>query len=301
MAGDGQLMHDRRCRVTTATPIDDPTDFKTTKTHVVEVDGGVTDQPGRIGLRLQFKVTRTLKKEPNTSEITITNLNNDSRSALQKKGSKVMLEAGYRGTGVSRYFVGDIRNADHIRANGDWESKLSLGDGERAWGFSRISESFAPGTPKSDVIRRVGIVMGIDKGNLDDAVGNISGAFEQGFCAAGNTARVFDKLIKGAKLEWSVQDNALQILDPYATLNLPVPVLSESTGLVGSPEMGAPKKKGGTGLVKCKHLLFPTKPGAKVKLESSRYDGYLRVESCVFTGDTHGGDWYTEIEGTILR
>lgn len=301
MAGSGQILWDRRCRVTIATPVDDSTDFKDTKTQVVEVDGGVTDQRGRIGQRIQFKVTRTLKKEPNTSEITISNLNSTSRGNLQKRGVKLLLEAGYKSTGVARYFAGDVRSVDHIRADADWESKLRLGDGERAWNFSRVSESFAPGTARSDVAKRVGSLLGIDVGNLNDWASKISGSYDQGFTAFGSTARVFDQIIKGAQLEWSIQDNALQILDPYGTLDLPIPVISEDSGMVGSPEMGAPKKKGAPGLIKVKSLLFPTKPGAKVKLKSDRYDGYLRVESVTFTGDTHGGDWYTEIDGSIVK
>src|SRR4051812_17238385 len=58
-------------------------------------------------LRVQFKIKKTTKKEPNTAEITITNLNPEHRAQLQTQGGKFILLAGYESTGVEQLFVGD--------------------------------------------------------------------------------------------------------------------------------------------------------------------------------------------------
>lgn len=301
MALSGLALFDRRCRLTIANPVDEENNFSKTQVQVIEIDGGTTDNRAVSGMRVAFKITKTLKKEPNTSEIVVTNLSPKRRSSLQHKGVKVMLEAGYKATGVKKYFSGDVRTIDHVRNNADWDTTMKLGDGERAWGFARISESFAPGTPKANVVRTIAKSMGLELGNLDEQLASLTGTIDQGFAAAGPSSHAMNQIITSLGKEWSVQDGQLQILDPYQVLNLPVPEISVSSGLLDSPEMGTPPKKGKPALVKFKSLLIPVKPGGKVKLVSERYNGYVRVVAVTFTGDTHGGSWETEISGQILQ
>lgn len=300
MAGSGQLLYDRRCRVTILTPVSTPNDFKTTTTDVLEINAGATDDKAVAGLRVSFKISKTLKKEPNTAEIVVTNLNPQHRANLQQKGVRLQLEAGYKQTGVVRYWAGDVRTVDHVRNGAQWDTTFRIGDGERAWRYARVNESFAPGTPTASVVNTIATAMGINAGNLDKQLSSITGTMDQGWGAAGSASRELDRLLKSIGKTWSIQDNELQILDPYATLDLPVPVISETSGLLDSPQMGSPPKKGQPALVKFKSLLIPTKPGAKVKLESERYNGFVRVVAVTFTGDTAGGEWSTEICGTLL-
>ena len=49
------------------------------------------------GLRTQFKVKKTLKKDPNECEISVFNLSSAHRAALQVQGTPFVLEAGYGG------------------------------------------------------------------------------------------------------------------------------------------------------------------------------------------------------------
>lgn len=314
MAVSGKALFDRRCKLTIANPatmanptdgqiVDPYKDYSKTFVDVIEINGGTTDNRDVLGLRIKFKIDKTLKKQPNTSEITVTNLSPTRRASLQKKGVKVLFEAGYKELGLSRYFAGDVRTIDHVRDGADWNTVIKLGDGERAWKYARVSESHAPGTRAADVIKSLGKALGLDLGNLDDQVAGIDAVFDGGFAAVGSASKAFDRAIQAVRKSWSIQDGELQILDPYSdeVLDLPIPEITPDTGLIGSPEMGAPKKKGGSPLVHFTSLLIPTKPGAKVKLVSNRYDGYVRVESCSFTGDTSGGDWYSVIDGTVLR
>lgn len=298
MAGQIQLF-DRRCKVTFAIPVDTPGDFTHTTTNLLEVDGGRTDA-WTVGQRVQFKVEKTLTKEPNTSSVTITNLAPQTRQQLQSKGVRVLIEAGYK-DGVERIFSGDVRTVDHVRSKADWDTVCKVGDGERAWRFARVAESFAVGSRAADVLKKVGRAMGIDLGNLDDKAAKIDTILDQGWSAAGSAARALDRLVVALGKEWSIQDGALQILDPYETIDYPIPDITPDTGLIDSPEMGSPATKGKPQLLKFKSLLVITKPGARVKLKSQRYDGYVRVHRCSFEGDTSGGDWYTTIEGTISK
>lgn len=287
----------RRCRVVVATPSAE--DFRSTTFDELEVNGGEgTD--GESGLRVAFKIERSDGKEPNKSEVTISNLSPDTRGKLQKKGVKVTLEAGYDATGLARIARFDVRTIDHVRNGADWDTKFKGGDGERAWRFARVSESFAANTGAGDVLDYLANASGLQVGNVPNVVGNLLVRYDHGYVVSGKWKDEMDRLVKSIGYVWSVQDETLQVLLPGQPSTASVPFISPDSGLIGSPEFGTPEKKGKPALVKFKSLLMPTLPGARVRLKSERYDGHVRIKKCETAGDTHGGDWYVTIQGTLL-
>lgn len=285
MAGD--LLFKRRVRLTIANKIAE--DYKSITADVVQIEE----------LRVAFKVKKSLTKEPNTAEVTVTNLSPQRRASLQTKGVKFILEAGYEGAGIAQLFVGDVRTIDHVRDAANWNTVIKSGDGERAFRYARVSESFAAGSPLSDVVQNLAGKLGLGLGNVTTKAAALSQRFDQGFAASGPVSRELDRVLAAAGLTWSVQDGDLQILAPDEPGALLVPELSPETGLIGSPEFGAPLKKGGRPLVKFRCLLDgKIKPGGRVELRSERHRGPIRVVKLEHTGDTAGGDWYTDCEGT---
>lgn len=288
----GQSFFGRVCKVTIAAPVADKSNFKDTiSSTVTEIEN----------LRVQFTVKKTLKKEPNTSEIKITNLAPSTRKSLQTKGVKVMLQAGYKNTGMAKIFSGDARAIDHVRTGADWETVLHLGDGERSWQFATVNESFSPGASKGVVMRTLANSLGVDVGNAFTVADSLQGSLDGGWCASGSAAREFGRLMKAYGLEWSIQDGAIQVLKPYEALKSEIEEISPSSGLIGSPEMGTPGKKGKPALLEFTTLLAPCKVGQKVRLKSERYDGEVRIVAVEFTGDTASGDWYRKIHGEVIK
>lgn len=287
----------RRCRLL----ISAPTILRTARTaaagtETVEIIGGDG------GMRIQASIKKSLKKEPNTSEIRITNLSPSRRAELQTKGVRVHFEAGYKDTGMFGLFNGDVRTIDHIREGANWTTVMQVGDGERSWQFARVKESFSPGTPKSDVMKTLGGAMGLDLGNLAKMAGNITGAFDQGYSASGSASRAFDGLMKGLKLDWSVQDGAIQVLEKDGVLDGEILEIGSASGLIGSPEMGTPpKSRKKPHYLNFQFLLAPVKCGGKVRLKSERYDGDVRVLKADYELDTHGGPWYTKVGAQVLK
>jgi hypothetical protein len=294
----GDTLFGRRARVTVSIPVDTPGDFTHVTTDEMVINGG--DDPSAPGLRVKFKIDKTDQKDPNSSIVIITNLSPSSRARLQKKGVKLTLEAGYQATGVSRIFVGDVRTVDHVRNEADWDTTLKLGDGERAYRFARVAESFAAGTPKAVILQRLANLSGLVLGNVPNQAGALRGSFDQGYSATGRWSDVFDRFVKSLGLTWSIQDGALQVLAPGQAQQAQVLEISPSTGLVGSPEMGTPEKKGQPALLKFKFLLQPLLPGGQVKLVSARYNGFVRARKVSIEGDTRGSEWYTTVEGVIV-
>lgn len=262
-------------------------DFKTVVSDVTEI----TD------LRVRFKVKKNGGTEPNTAEVTITNLN----IPIQKKGVKFILQAGYEDVGISQLFIGDVRTADRVRDGADWNTTLKSGDGERAFRHARVNESFAPGVKIPDVVKTVAGKLGLSLGNLDQKIPNITGQFNQGYVAHGPASVELGKALAAAGYQYSIQDEQLQILKADEGTALMIPDLSPQSGLIGSPEFGTPEKKGAKPLLKVRCLLNGNiKLKCQVFVRSSRHNGPVRVEHLEHTGDTAGGDWYTDFEASVL-
>jgi hypothetical protein len=269
-------------------------------------------------LRIQFKTKKSLKKEPNTCEVSISNLNEQSRSALQKGRIKVILEAGYPDN-IAQVFSGDSRTVDQVLKGATWETKITCGDGERAYRYARVAESFRPGTRVADVVQIVMESLGMPVvGHLAE-LRAVTEQFLQGYSAFGKVASELDHLLKSRGFTWSIQDGQLQILQSDGTTTAGVIRLAPDTGLIGSPEHGnvekeAPlsqvtgdaadvgfsltaKRKTGPAVLKVKSLLQPgLHPGGRVQVESRGVKGLFRIETVTHTGDTFGGEWYSELE-----
>jgi hypothetical protein len=253
------------------------------------------------GLRCVFKVVKSLKKEPNTLDLKIHNLSERTRSAVQKKGVPVIVSAGYDDRGAI-IFSGDARTADHVRDNTDWVTHVQCGDGERAYQFARVSKSFKPGTPVADVVRATARELGLGTGNLDTALaeGGFRGGltqFASGYSAKGRAALELDRLFRTVGLTWSVQDGHLQVLRGTKPVLGKAVLLTPNTGLIGSPDHGAPDTKGGPSILKVKALLNPQFIcGGQVQVESDSVKGLFRIEKLEHEGDTEAGNWYSMLE-----
>ena len=251
-------------------------------------------------LRITFRVKKTLSKEPNTAEIVVTNLAETSRRKIQGKGIPVVLSAGYVDN-LAVIFSGDARFTDHGREGADWRTRIRCGDGERAYAFKRFQGSFAPGTSIADVIRAAASALSLNTGNLSDALSlpfrGGRTVFRNGFSANGDAIDVLDNLLRGAGFTLSIQNGALQVLRGGSPVPSTAILLTPDTGLVGSPELGTPAKKGEAPRVKVRTLLQPKiRCGGVVELRAVGFKGQFRVETVEHSGDTDGREWYTDLE-----
>ena len=252
-------------------------------------------------LRVQFRVKKTLSKEPNECEAVLYNLSESSRSRLQAKGARLILEAGY-GAERAQIFSGDARQIDHVHDGANWLTKLQCGDGERAYRYERVNESFRAGTSRSAVFRRLAEATGLDiREALVTAAERLTDQFTQGYAALGRVSSELDRVLKGTGLEWSIQDGRLQALPEGGVTKDAAVALSADTGLIGSPAYGTPQTTRGRRTLRLKSLLQSAlRPGGKVRLVSDTAKGYFRVLEVVHAGDTHGADFYSEVEAVPL-
>jgi hypothetical protein len=260
----------------------------------------VTDDNRFFDLRVQFTTEKNGAKDPNTLQMKIFNLSEASRKKI-KENDVVILTAGYE-EATGRIFGGEILEeggVNHIKESTDWVTVIKAKDGGKNYSSKRINESLGADSSVTDAIRKVAEALGIGLGNLEDKIS--SGSFPRNFkffqygtVLSGKASDILDELLTSAGLEWSIQDGQLQVLEPLEVIRPQAIKLSQSTGLIGSPEIGD------KGVVKARSLLQPELwPGRQVDIESAFFeDGFFKVNKTTHFGDTFATDWYTDIEAT---
>ena len=254
-----------------------------------------------------FDIERTLAPEPNHISLSLYNLREEKRNQLaqlsvrQGRGRiRVEVEAGYRGNNTL-LFQGDLRYAHNTREGPDWITEIEGEDGGRAHAWSRVSRSFPSGTQLSTVIESAARAMGVGVGNAVREAARASfenggNAFTEGTVLSGNAGRELDRVLRSARLTYSIQNNALQVLPRGAALQSTEVVISQNTSLVGVPRVNANQTVDVTLLIQPDIL-----PGRRVRLDSSVATGSYRVTNMHFRGDTFGDPWYIEAELQPLR
>lgn len=262
------------------------------------VDGIVVED-----LRVQFVVERNLRKEPNRCEIAITNANDVTRKFFASKPMTVLLEAGYDGDGspgsasLRRIFQGDVRHTSSRIDGPDWITTILLGDGDRAYRHGRVNKSYAAGTKILTVLADAAKACGLALPAPVLADPNLAGEYATGMTLAGRAATTLTDVLTTYGYAWSIQGGKLVVLRDEDTTAGAAILISEATGMIGSPELSAPDKGKGKPTLAVTTLLYPqVAPGGTIRVESRAVTGNFKVERVTSTGDTHGEDFKTEIE-----
>lgn len=253
-------------------------------------------------LRMQFAIELQLGGDPNTCDITITNLNADSRAWLQRKGVHAILDAGHDGE-YRQLFRGDLRSTAPIRTATDRDVLLQLGDGARAYRYARVSRSFREGTPIRDLVSEAAAAMQLplsadvlDRVEFDKRL--VLGDVVQGLAKDELT-----RLLAPLGYTWSIQRGVLQILNQTDVRGDQALVFDTGvdSGVIGSPSLRPGKLGSGRPSLAMQVLLRPdVVPGARIEVRSVDVQGHFKIEKVRHTGDTHGQDWTTEIDAKQL-
>jgi hypothetical protein len=271
-------------------------------------------------LDIEFKIEKTDKPEPNKAKITVYGLNEDHRGELlrmsgtqidksKRKPIRVELDVGYREQ-HGMIFAGDLRNLE-VRQDGVEVQTVVFGhDGGHAFKTSTIERSFAKGTPLATAVRACAEALGVGFGNIDDLSGTatipgLGKTLPHGIVLHGPAQAQLDRLLKSARLNWSIQHGALVVTEHGKPLERSAIRLGPDSGLIGSPETevttdvvpskGAPPKA--KGAIKVKALLNPGfYPKRKIVLDSVSHQGGYVIQEVEFNGSTFADDWFAEMK-----
>lgn len=265
------------------------------------------------GLRVTFRVERTIRTSPNQLEVVVYNLSDESRSRIDESRRRndtnatdglgnplrrvfVQLEAGYADA-TFQIFKGDVRKMVNEVKPPDVVTRIFAGDGEASAFGARVNRSFPRGTSVETVLNHLAESMAVGIGNAVSAFRGVSFGqltqYQDGTIVSGPAHHEMDVLCRSAGLEWSIQDNVLQVVrvdDPIGSVGVE---LSPDSGLIGSPSRDPVSK-----IVKGKCFIIPdVRPGRQVRVTSRFVNEVIRINKATFVGDTHGSDWYIEFEG----
>lgn len=255
-----------------------------------------------------FKVSKSIKQEPNTCELSIWNLNEEHRNHLESlvprgsapatRGIGCQIEAGYKDE-MSLIWLGDLRTAETRFEGPDIITVLSSGDGEKAWKHAREHVAFGPKTPIQTAVRAMARVLGVSEGNLSQVAARMriagSANFPTGKVISGSVSRELVNIARSADLEVSIQDGALLFLDRGKAAEGQAVVVSVETGMVESPTID------NEGVMRVRMLMTPgVRVGHLVLVQSRRINGLFRIEEAEWIGDRSGQDWYIDISGKAV-
>lgn len=266
------------------------------------------------GHQIEFEVKKNLLAHPNTCDIVIYNLNEASRRSFIDFPAKIKLEAGYDNT-PRLLFLGDLRYASNEKEGTEWQTKLQVADGARAYAHARINKSYSKGTPISSIVADLARAFGVPVPFQARASNILSTRIAAGEVLTGDVADELTRILAPMGFGYSFQDGKLQLLRVDDVVPGTARIISEEDGMIGAPEMVPPKiiappkravrHRAGTAKrprvpkLKVKHTLYPEiTPGEKVSVISRSLNGLFRVDAIHHKGEFYGNEWTSTIEGT---
>lgn len=262
-------------------------------------------------LRINFEITKSVLSFPNLCKLVIYNPNEETKSALQKKFTKIVLNVGYEGD-VRLLFKGEVRNIFQIKNGIDRLITVYAGDGERDWQNAAFNKTFTENVTISAAIEEV------LKTFKEVTIGTINGLPQvadklRGQTLSGSSKDILDDFSNEYGFDWSIQDGEVIITPIESPLeNDEAVLINAATGMIGSPtltEIGADVNT----------LLNPRLlPNRAFKIESVNSDiqlgnlffrnvpktsaeGIYKIQEVSFKGDSREGDWISSVKGRVIN
>ena len=251
-------------------------------------------------LRVGFAVTKTSDNNPNEAKITILNLNESHRKAIQagEKAWPVTIDAGYTNN-VQRIFAGQLQSGDPRKEGKDWVTEIFAKDGQVKYASARLNKSYGAGTSINTVLSDAAVALGLGAGNSAVQFKNPArpiSLFSKGVVVTGRVVDILSKYVTTAGFQWSIQDGQLLVLTPDETTQETIFILNQDSGMIGTPE------KGEKGFIKVVSLLQgDISPGRKIRMQAKEVRGDYKAEKVEHIGDSWGPSWYTQIEAKPLK
>lgn len=260
-------------------------------------------------LRITFTTKKGDTETPNSAEINVYNLSDDTAAKIRREFTQVNLAAGYEGN-VGTIFRGNIRQVRLWRENGvDTVLAILAADGDRAYNFATVNTTLAAGSRPAD---RVRVCQGSmeSKGAKPGYTPDLGGQpLPRGKVMYGMARQYMRDEARDTGTDWSIQDGKVQMVSRKGYLPGEAVVLTHETGLVGSPEQTQdgitvrcllnPRLRVG-GRIKLnnasiKAMQSPLKQAAGQQAPRMDADGFYRIIKAEFRGDTRGNDWYADL------
>lgn len=280
---------------------------------------------GAPDLRVTFKVKKSIKSQattPNEATVQIFNLAQKTRRQLDDAADNkwlLSIQAGYVGesaedfdpTFLPRLYLGTVVNVLSYKSGTELVTEIQSLQ-HPGVGASLISTAIAPGATKADAFEALVKQIGKDNPAVDISQAldrlkrkDFRGAAESlvaGVSLIGQSQAQLKALVRDVGLESWVDDDGLKI---SASEELPkglrAVLLTARTGLIGELKRVYDRKNPKAFIIRAQALLNgEIALGRQVVIESAGINGTFRVRAVSYGGDSHGPEWTTELEASLL-
>lgn len=271
----------------------------------------VSDDTGKgvemTNLHIVFNVQKTYLQDLQYSIIQVYNVNRDTESFILRKGTTVIIEAGYEGSNYGEIFQGDIIQAMGYRENGtDFVLKIVAADSDRF-----LNEGFVSNNIERGMTQRQAAESLATKATVPTKINTISADLNKNTLPRGKVffGMAKDYLGQIAKTSNATlymnngQVNILKVGDPPDGSIIKLTPASGLIGQVQQTELG----------IKGKALLIPQiRVNKSIQVENQYIQerqlamgslqtlldaqGVYRIAKTTYSGDNRGNDWYVEFE-----
>ncbi len=258
--------------------------------------GVVTETRQWSELDVEFNVKKSLDRGINEGELTLYNLNSDSRKFLSQRLAIIEISAGYVDD-QNTIFTAEIERCTHQLEGPDWKTVLELKDGAATCRTAKSEKTFNENTPYIDAFNSlIGVLttatdqllQPLKRGSID--LGGVTGSIQKSLSSSGLAYDTLTSLCNSFGLDCFVTDFTLNIKRKTQPLQIETVVLNRLSGLIGTPEITE------DGITVTALMTAKLEPGAEFKLESNITSGLFIVKNMEYKGNSEGGDWYVNIE-----
>lgn len=263
------------------------------------------------GLRIQFEITKSILSYPNLCKLTIFNANQDTLSILQRKYTKVILNAGYKGD-IGLLFKGQVRNVFQGRQGTEKSLVVYAGDGERDWQNAQFNKTFTESVTIKAAIEEVLKSFGEVTNGVIEGIPNVADKI-RGQTLSGSSKDILDKFADEYGFNWSIQNEEVVIVPDESPIQGDQAVfVSAATGMLNSPtitEIGADVK------TLLNHRMLPNRSfqidsvNADTQIgnlffrdvKKTSAEGLYKIQEVVFRGDSREGEWSSAVKGRSVN
>ena len=252
----------------------------------------VSSKTGRR-LDMSFNCFLSETSEPNTGECVIYNLTETNRNKIVEKG-KIEIFAGYDGV-YKLVSVGDIQTVSNRNPATDWETKITWGDGQRAYLDTNFNKSYKEGVEVQTILDDLASSFGLAINSV-----KITDVLNGGLSVDGKTKDILNSLTNDYGIEWTIQDEEVRLISKGKPIDDEIIVISQDTGLLEFPQIS---DKGIDFIAQLNSDLRPNKlvdirsKGSTTLASEKKSDlptsanGVNIIQTVRFVGDNFGGQF----------
>lgn len=267
--------------------------------------------------RIKFSIKRSDTQTPNTADIRVYNLSQETAASIRKEFTQVILEAGYKGNrGV--IFKGNIKQVILGRESAtDTFVDIVAGDGDKAYNFSIVNKTLGKGSTQASQIGVCVDSMSANGVTLGPVGNQPTTKLPRGKSMYGQAKDYLRNSAQTSGNVWSIQNEKVTMVSTTSYLPGTVILLNSNSGMIGTPQQ---TNEG----VNVKCLLNPgMNVSTRVRIDEASVariktnleaiaasnaagtaapilpnlstDGTYYVLTLEHSGDTRGTDWYTSL------